>query len=52
MRQYYLIPVFLSLGIDVHTAMASVRFVRNRLVVWPVAVPVLVVASALSPVGA
>jgi hypothetical protein len=62
---FILIPVFLSLGIDVHTAMAtalllnavamtvaSVRFVRNRLVVWPVAVPVLVVASALSPVGA
>jgi len=62
---FILIPVFLALGIEVHTAMAtalllnavamsvaSVRFIRNRLVVWPVAVPVLLVASALSPVGA
>jgi hypothetical protein len=62
---FVLIPVFLALGIEVHTAMAtalllnavgmsvaSVNFVRKRLVVWNVAVPMLVVASALSPVGA
>ena len=62
---FILIPVFLALGIDVHTAMAtalllnsvamtvaSVRFVRRGLVIWPVAVPVLIVASALSPLGA
>jgi hypothetical protein len=62
---FILIPVFLALGIDVHTAMAtalllntvamsvaSVRFVRRRLVVWPLAVPLLLVASALSPLGA
>lgn len=62
---FILIPVFLSLGIDVHAAMAtalllnciamtvaSVRFVRNHLVVWHIAVPLLLVASALSPVGA
>jgi len=62
---FVLIPVFLALGIEVHTAMAtalllnavgmsvaSVNFVRKRLVVWKVAVPMLVVASALSPLGA
>jgi len=31
---------------------ASVRFVRQKLVVWPVALPILVVATALSPLGA
>ena len=62
---FILIPVFLALGIDVHTAMAtalllnavamsvaSIKFIRNGLVVWKVAIPVLIVASALSPVGA
>jgi len=62
---FILIPVFLALGVDVHTAMAtalllnavamsvaSVTFVRNRLVVWNVAVPILVVAAILSPLGA
>ena len=62
---FILIPVFLAFGIEIHTAMAtalllnavamsvaSVRFVRHRLVVWPLAVPVLLVASVLSPVGA
>lgn len=62
---FVLIPVFLALGIDVHTAMAtalllnavamsvaSVNFVRKRLVVWRVALPMVVVASALSPFGA
>jgi hypothetical protein len=62
---FILIPVFLALGIDVHTAMAtalllnavamsvaSVKFIRNDLVVWNVAIPILIVASILSPVGA
>ena len=62
---FILIPVFLALGIEVHTAMAtalllnavamsvaSVNFVRKRLVVWKVALPMVVVASALSPLGA
>ncbi len=62
---FILIPLFIALGIDVHTAMAvalllnaiamavaSVTFIRRRLVVWKVAVPVLIVASALSPLGA
>jgi hypothetical protein len=62
---FILIPVFLALGIEVHTAMAtalllnavamsvaSVKFIRNGLVVWKVAIPILIVASILSPVGA
>ena len=62
---FILIPVFIALGVDIHTAMAtalllnaiamtvaSVRFVRRKLVVWQVAIPILLVASILSPVGA
>jgi uncharacterized membrane protein YfcA len=62
---FVLIPVFLALGIDVHTAMAtalllnavamsvaSVNFVCKKMVVWKVALPMVVVASALSPLGA
>ena len=62
---FILIPVFITLGIDVHIAMAtalllnsvamifaSYRFIKNKLVMWKVAIPILVVATALSPVGA
>ncbi len=62
---FILIPVFISLGVDVHVAMAtalllnsiamifaSYRFVKNKLVMWKVAVPILIVATALSPIGA
>jgi len=62
---FILIPVFLALGIEVQTAMAtalllnavamsvaSVKFVRSGFVVWGVAIPILIVASILSPVGA
>ncbi|MBK7770993.1 MAG: sulfite exporter TauE/SafE family protein [bacterium] len=62
---FVLIPVFIALGIDVHTAMAtalllnaigmsvaSVNFVRKKLVVWRTAIPMAVVASAFSPFGA
>jgi hypothetical protein len=62
---FVLIPVFIALGIEVHAAMAvalllnsiamsfaSVRFVKNKLVVWKTAVPILIVATALSPLGA
>ncbi|QTA89039.1 sulfite exporter TauE/SafE family protein [Desulfonema magnum] len=62
---FILIPVFIGLGIDVHVAMAtalllnsiamifaSYRFVRNKLVMWKVAVPILIVATVLSPLGA
>ena len=62
---FILIPIFISLGIDVHVAMstalllnsiamtcASYRFIRSRLVMWKVALPILTVATVLSPVGA
>lgn len=62
---FVLIPVFIALGIDVHTAMAtalllnalsmsvaSVQFVRKKLVDFKLAVPMVVFASALSPLGA
>lgn len=62
---FILIPVFLSLGIGLHTAMAtalllnavamsvaSVNFLRKKLVVWEVTLPILVVATILSPIGA
>jgi len=62
---FILIPVFIALGVDVHVAMAtalllnsiamifaSYRFIRNKLVLWKVAVPILIVATVLSPVGA
>ena len=62
---FILIPVFIALGIDIHEAMAtalllnsiamifaSVRFARKGLIMWRVAVPILVVATALSPLGA
>jgi len=62
---FILIPVFVALGVDVHVAMAtalllnviglsfaSYRYIRARLVLWKVAIPILVVASALSPFGA
>lgn len=62
---FVLIPVFIALGIDVHTAMAtalllnaigmsvaSVNFVRKKLVVWKTAVPMAIVASMLAPLGA
>ena len=62
---FILIPVFIALGIDIHTAMAtalllnsiamifaSYRFIKNRLVMWKVAIPILFIATMLSPVGA
>lgn len=62
---FVLIPVFIALGVEVHTAMAtalllnavamsiaSVRYVRSGIVVWRLALPILVVASLLSPLGA
>ncbi len=62
---FILIPVFIGLGIDVHVAMAtalllnsiamifaSYRFIKNKLVMWKVAIPILIIATALSPVGA
>lgn len=62
---FILIPVFIALGVDLHTAMATAlllnavamviashRFIRHRLVIWRMAVPILSVATVLSPLGA
>jgi len=62
---FILIPVFLALGIEVHVAMAtalllnsiamsiaSANFIKKKLVVWKTALPILVVATTLSPLGA
>ena len=62
---FILSPVFMAMGVELHTAMttalllnalsmsvASVTFVRRRLVVWRLGVPILLVAAALAPLGA
>jgi uncharacterized membrane protein YfcA len=62
---FILIPIFLALGIDLHVAMATalllnavamvfacIRFVPAKLVEFRTAVPILIVATLLSPVGA
>jgi uncharacterized protein len=62
---FILIPVFIALGIDLHVAMAtalllnciamvfaSYRYAQKKLIMWKVAVPILIVATALSPLGA
>ncbi len=62
---FILIPVFIALGIDVHVAMAtalllnsvamtfaSYRFAKKKLIMWKVALPILIVATILSPLGA
>ena len=62
---FILIPVFLWLGIDIHVSMAtalllnaiamtfaSIHFARKKLIMWKVALPILIIATILSPVGA
>ncbi len=62
---FILIPVFLSLGIPLLTAMsnalllnsiamvfASTSYAREKLIVFRTALPILIVASILSPLGA
>ncbi|MGB9907685.1 MAG: sulfite exporter TauE/SafE family protein [Candidatus Saccharicenans sp.] len=62
---FILIPIFLAIGIPLLTAMstalllnsiamifASISYARDRLIVWKTAWPILVVATALSPLGA
>ncbi len=61
---FILVPIFLTLGVEIHAAMATAlllnaistsvsttTFIRKRLVEWRLAVPILIVAVALSPVG-
>lgn len=62
---FILIPIYLSLGIELHTSMstalllnsiamifASVNFARERLILWRLALPILISATILSPLGA
>lgn len=62
---FILIPVFIALGIDIHTSMAtalllnsiamlfaSYRFIKKKLILWKVAIPILIIATILSPLGA
>ena len=62
---FILIPVFISLGIDLHIAMAtalllnsiamifaSYQFIRKKLILWKIAFPIIIVATIFSPVGA
>jgi uncharacterized membrane protein YfcA len=62
---FILIPVFLALGIDLLTAMstalllnsaamifASVSYAKEKLIVYKTAIPILIVAAILSPLGA
>jgi uncharacterized membrane protein YfcA len=62
---FILIPVFLALGIPLLTAMstalllnsvamifASISYAREKLIVFKTALPILIVATALSPLGA
>lgn len=62
---FILIPIFLALGIPLLTAMstalllnsiamifASISYARDRLIVWKTALPILIVATTLSPLGA
>lgn len=61
---FILIPVFLALGINLLTAMstalllnsvamifASVSYAREKLIVYKAAIPILIVAAILSPLG-
>lgn len=61
---FVLIPVFLALGVELHSAMAtalllntigmsiaSFTFVRKGLVAWKLVVPMLLVAVLASPIG-
>ena len=60
-----LIPTFIALGIDVRVAMATAlllnslamvfacpRYAKNKLIMYKVALPILIVAAICSPIGA
>jgi len=62
---FILIPVFLALGIPLLTAMsialllnavsmtlASISYARHKLIVYKIAIPMIIAASILSPLGA
>jgi len=62
---FILIPIFLALNIPLLSAMstalllnsiamifASISYTRDRLIIWKTAVPILIIATVLSPLGA
>lgn len=62
---FILVPVFIALGYDIHVSMAtalllntismafaSYRFITHKLIIWNIAIPILIIATALSPIGA
>jgi uncharacterized membrane protein YfcA len=62
---FILIPIFIALGIDIHVAMAvalllnclamsiaSYSYIKAKLVLWKVALPIIIVATVMSLVGA
>ncbi len=62
---FILIPIFIALGIDIHIAMAvalllnciamsiaSYSYIKAKLVLWKVAIPIIIVATVMSLVGA
>ena len=62
---FILIPIYLFLGVDLLTAtstalllngvamiFASANYAREKLILWRVALPVLIIATLLSPLGA
>lgn len=62
---FILVPIYLALGVELHTAMstalllngismmfASVTFIREKLVLWRLAFPIIIMATILSPLGA
>ncbi|MEN6460405.1 MAG: sulfite exporter TauE/SafE family protein [Syntrophomonas sp.] len=62
---FILIPIYLGLGIELHTSMstalllnsiamifASINYARERLILWRLALPILITATIVSPLGA
>ncbi|HMK46183.1 MAG TPA: sulfite exporter TauE/SafE family protein [Methanocella sp.] len=62
---FILIPVYLFLGVDLLTAMstalllnaiamvfASATYAREKLILWRIALPIIIIAAILSPIGA
>src|SRR5579859_3618085 len=61
---FILIPIYLALGIELHTAMstalllngiamsfASITFARDELILWRLAFPIIITATILAPPG-
>ena len=62
---FILVPLYLFLGIDLMTAMstalllnaismvfASITYARAKLILWRIALPILIIATIMSPIGA